>query len=641
MNSARNASRVCCETRKRGWRRVYPIAALLILTESFYLRPALLTGGVLTGIDYYHLHMRRLRFAREALFGAWHMLPAWYPREFLGAPFRANLQSFPWIPTRLVLLAFDPSVAYAVGVAMAAGLAALFTFLWCRRAGLSRLGAFAAGGTFAGAGYFASRVMAGHLPLLEAYPALPLLLWLVERGERRRDVVWLAMATACVVVAGHPQLPAYAAASALLYAVLKKRFRAAGAMMLGAGTTLAAWWPMLLLIGRSTRVLNLAAPENDISMPYRRLLALVVPGIDGWPHPVTISAVHQFAGYPNTAYFWDTVAYVGILPLVAIGALAVRCAVQRRMPEGRWAFLTALSVAAFVCALPLASPLLHVMPGTLLRSPARMLYIPTFGAAAATGAFVDWLGGVSWARYLVVAVLVTHFADLGWFCHRFVKVDPRDEHPAYFHEIVDRDSGDARIAEERFDQLHSNDDRHDDAGGFDSIFLADTYRGIMRVAGFPAETNEQDIDATVFPARALAAMAVKFAITGEPRPDLEFVATSDSVNLYRVANPAPRVHFAGEVDYRRPSSDEIVLRTRSGDAGVARIVESWDPGWSATVDGAPVAVRAVGEFGMGVAVPAGEHTVWLRYRTRGRATGMALSLISLAGLVVLIARKTR
>jgi hypothetical protein len=37
----------------------------------------------------------------------------------------------------------------------------------------------------AGAGFFASRVMAGHLPLLEAYPALPQLLWLVDRAVKR------------------------------------------------------------------------------------------------------------------------------------------------------------------------------------------------------------------------------------------------------------------------------------------------------------------------------------------------------------------------------------------------------------------------------------------------------------------------
>src|ERR1700735_1199812 len=109
---------------------------------------------------------------------------------------------------------------------MSAPVAPTLTVLYFRGAGLTRTGAVAAGGTFACAGYFASRVLAGHLPLLEAYPALPLLLWLVDRvfapeRERRRrfDVIALSFSSACVLLAGHPQLPAYALASAVLYAL--------------------------------------------------------------------------------------------------------------------------------------------------------------------------------------------------------------------------------------------------------------------------------------------------------------------------------------------------------------------------------------------------------------------------------------
>jgi hypothetical protein len=155
---------------------------MIALVGVVYLPPALFDGGrTLLGIDYQSLHAQRIAFARQAILSG-HGLPAWYPYDFLGAPFTANLQSFPWIPTRLLLLLLDPQVAYAAGVALAAALAAAFTFLFCRRAGLSRLGAAAAGWTFACAGFFSSRVAAGHLPLLEAYAALPLLLWAADRA---------------------------------------------------------------------------------------------------------------------------------------------------------------------------------------------------------------------------------------------------------------------------------------------------------------------------------------------------------------------------------------------------------------------------------------------------------------------------
>src|SRR3954470_21890356 len=84
--------------------------------------------------DYHYLHARRIRFAQEALFQH-HQLPAWYPRELMGTPFWSNLQNFPLIPTRLVLLWMDPLNVITAGVVLAAVLAALFTFLFLRSVG--------------------------------------------------------------------------------------------------------------------------------------------------------------------------------------------------------------------------------------------------------------------------------------------------------------------------------------------------------------------------------------------------------------------------------------------------------------------------------------------------------------------------
>jgi hypothetical protein len=688
----------------RRYASAWFVAALPVLTGIFYLRPGILLGtDALVGSDYGQLHIRRIRFAREALFGIRHTLPAWYPREVLGAPFAANLQSFPWIPTRLLLLPLDPSVAYAPAVFIAAALSAIFTFLFCRRAGLTHMGAFAAGGTFACAGYFASRVMAGHLPLLEAYPALPLLLWLVDRAfaperalRHRFDLGVLALSSACIVAAGHPQLPAYALASALLYTAWqreKKGWRIAGAITLGAGLALAVWWPMLLLIARSTRVLRLAAPDNDIAMPYARLLALIVPGIHGWPRPMELAETHLFSGYPNMAYFWDTASYIGILPLLAIAALLIACIVawiaRRRLPDARWTFLALLGSAAFLCSLPLASPLLHSLPGTLLRSPARLLYLSTFCAAVALGAGVDAFQRAWWPRPALVrtailaAALSLHFADLWGFAHWFIQTSPRDEDAPEFQAILDREADDYRIAQEREYALISNEDRFDDAGGFDSIFLARFYRGLLALTGDPSNVNRQWIDASTLPVKALEATGVRFVITSKTRPDLELVSSEEDSHLYRVANPAPRTVFFTEaqtqfvpeqripesfaanqqnlllpsgardylahsakaesatreaaVVYARPSSDEVLVRISSDQNGFVRVLEAFDPGWTATVDGKSAPLVPANGFAMAVPVPAGSHTVRLRYETPGRAMGTGLSLLSFALLAALIA----
>jgi hypothetical protein len=693
-------------TRPRGRYGFLAAAGLLGLVGVFYLRPEILSGaGQLAGMDYYQLHIRRIQFARQALFGKRHSLPGWYPHEVMGMPFAANMQSFPWIPTRLILLLLDPSVAYAAGVTIAAALSALFTYLYCRRAGMTRTGAVASGGTFACAGYFASRVLAGHLPLLEAYPALPLLLWLVDRAltpereiRRRFDLTVLSLCSACVLLAGHPQLPAYALVSAVFYAVWMGRgwlrARTTAALIVGGGLAMAAWWPMLLLIARSTRVLALAAPANDISMPYSRLLALVLPAIHGFPPPVDLADISPFRGYPNNAYFWDTASYVGLLPLMAIATLLGGCLFGRRLPERRWIFLFVLGTGALLCSLPLAGPILHLLPGTLLRSPARLLYLSTFCAAVALGAGVDafqqsqWPARAGLRTGLVAAALSLHFVDLWSFSHRFIQVIPREAVSMPFQGILDRQLDNGRIAQEWSEPFWLAD-RYDDLGGFDSIFLARFDRGLLALAGNPPDLNRQRIDASELPITALEAASVKFVLMTDTRSDLELVSSNDDGNLYRVANPAPRVHFfttddieyataraipelfatvarnhrtklllpvetrsysepsprlsgssrqgEAEIDYSRLSSDEILLQTKAEKPGYAYVVEAYDSGWSATVDQRDVPILPANGFAMAAFVPAGQHTVRLRYRTPGRATGEVLSLLSLGLLAGLIA----
>ncbi|HEY4085034.1 MAG TPA: hypothetical protein VGM43_03810 [Bryobacteraceae bacterium] len=654
--------------------------ATVLLAEAVYMRPEILSGkSSLMGSDYEMLHRLRLWFAQQWLFGPAHRLPAWNPHEVLGAPFAANLQAFPWIPTRFVLLLVDPSVAYGLGVAIAAGLAALFAFLYCRSLGLSRIGAGAAGWTFAAAGFFSSRVMAGHLPLLEAYPSLPLLLWLSDRAllrARRFDLGALALATACTVVAGHPQIPAYSVGAAFLYiwwrgrgSPLRPRLRVTAAMLLGIGLTLAAWWPMLLFIGRSTRILHLAPPDNDVFMPWSRLLALIVPGMQGWATPMDLSDQNPFTGYPNSSWFWDTASYIGLLPLIAIAGLAIRAVICRRLPDWRWRFLTVLGTASLLGALPVALPILHLLPGTLLRSPARLLYLSTFCAAAAVGAAVDSIRALPWPRRALHAalavILALHFADLWRFANRFVQTYPRDEGPAAFEVTLDREIGNGRIADQRDGNTPLYGERYDDAGGFDSVFLARYNRAWMALAGEPPDTNEQVFDASALPPRALEAFGVRFVI-GE--------------DLYRVPHPAPRVQLfpaaraefepqsqipeifaAGSWDrlllepsakqlipsgaaanipprlnYSRPSPDEIRIQASNSQPGFVYVLESFDPGWTASVDSAPAPVLPANGFAMAIPITPGVHAVRLTYETPGRGTGLLLSLTSLVLLGVLV-----
>ena len=296
------------------YRSVFAVLALLVLTECIYLRPVFLRGvGVLVGRDFDEMHIRRITFARNALFGMRHALPGWYPHEVLGSPFAANLQSFPWIPTRLLLLPLDPSVAYAAGVAMAAALAALFTWLYCRRAGLTPHGR---GGR--GLDVRVRRILLRRALWRDICRCWRLIRrsrfccgWRTarlapERGRRRRfDLAVLAVCTTCVVAAGHPQLPGICDGHRL-FSMRPGEAEGGCARECGARWRWAPVWlsryggRCLLLIGRSTRVLHWRRRINDIAMPYGRLLALVVPGsTDGrirwnWRTRILSPDTHRF-----------------------------------------------------------------------------------------------------------------------------------------------------------------------------------------------------------------------------------------------------------------------------------------------------------------------------------------------------------
>jgi hypothetical protein len=665
--------------------------AMIALTGALYLRPSILSGKMaMAGSDYLQLHMARMAFAEEGLFGPRHALPAWYPRELMGAPFAANLQSFPWIPTRLLLLLLRPEMAYAPGVALAALLSALFTYLFCRRAGLSELAAAASGWTFACAGFFASRVMAGHLPLLEAYPALPLLLWLADRAldparapRRRWDLGWLAVASTCVVLAGHPQIPAYAVGTALLYVIWRGRgwLRAKLTVVIGLGAAmgLAAWWPMLLLIQKSTRILDLDPPDNDVVFPYRRILALFVPGIDGWPAGF---GRRVFSGYPNGSYLFDTASYIGLAPIIAAAALLLVCCVRRRRPNGRFLFLAFVGSAAFLASLPLLDFLRHLSPAVIFRSPARLFYLTTFSLAVSLGAGVDAILALKMRRkpvYAAVAVvLVLHVFDLAGFSRPWIIPIPRPDIMGAEDLLLGRTVGDGRLATD-FAIWYSRR-RFDDIGTFDSLILAKPYRAILDLSGADLRRNLQIVNGAALAQPALRAGGVVLVLTKRFRDDLLLLARRSDLNVYSVPDPAPRASFfgpqsvkflsedtipgalrshvytpdlilmpqrsrttvdprqksEGSVAYSRPSTDEILLDVSAGGSGFVNVLESFDPGWSAEVDGQSAPVFAANGFTLAAPVPAGKHAVRFLYETPGRTLGIVLSLLAaglLAGLL--------
>jgi uncharacterized membrane protein YfhO len=89
------------------------------------------------------------------------------------------------------------------------------------------------------------------------------------------------------------------------------------------------------------------------------------------------------------------------------------------------------------------------------------------------------------------------------------------------------------------------------------------------------------------------------------------------------------------VTYERPSSDAIVVKVQTDQTGFLRVIESFDPGWHASVDGVPVRVLPADGFALAVRVEPGVHEVRFEYHTPGVMTGVTVSLVSFVLLVML------
>lgn len=680
--------------RRVDLKSVAAIALMILAVIAVYFPiPSGPNDNALWGADFFELHLYRIRFAQAALFGSSPHLPGWYPRELMGTPFWSNIQSFPFLPTRLILLGLDPLNLYPVAVSLGASLAALFTFLYARRVGLSRVAAAAGGWTFACAGFYASRVMAGHLPLLEVYGALPLLLWLIERYRaaapsrgRAIAIAWLGVACACLALAGHPQLPLYAGGAALIYVFIRLPWRDAlrAAAVMAAGGLCAGFvlWPMWLLIGRSTRVLALDPPTNDIAFPYSRLLAIVRPWGQGWPEAVARMPNVPFA-FKDPAYFWETVDYIGLLPLAAAAFLLVRALAARKRPSTPMLFLAVLASAGVLMSFPAArAPFAH-LPGTFLRSPARLFYFAEFGLAIALGAAVDrvlaWVTPErrAWVVPVIAIVLAAHVFDLGAHDRPFIRM------VAYNSTLKEADLnfakavGTGRVAIDSELRLPLNREL-DDIGYFDSIALAKPYRAILDLAGLSPRLNTQYLDGSQLDTRTLSTCGVKVVVTNKFNP-------AHAIKTYPIPNAAERVQFfplasaqfldeaqthqklrdphldlrhtimlppAAQVpadapaaamppsqappafQYARDDQGQITTSIQAGQPVYALWLDTWDPGWHATLDDAPAPILIADDAFMAVRIPAGTHTVRRNFSTPGAAAG---GLISLLGIVLLTA----
>jgi hypothetical protein len=99
---------------------------------------------------------------------------------------------------------------------------------------------------------------------------------------------------------------------------------------------------------------------------------------------------------------------------------------------------------------------------------------------------------------------------------------------------------------------------------------------------------------------------------------------------------APGGDTAGRVRWLTDSADEIRLEVRSDKPAWLVVLDSWDPGWSASIDGnATDIVRADYNF-RAVRVPAGTSTIRMSYQPPGLVLGAVVSGVTVAVIVAVL-----
>jgi hypothetical protein len=99
---------------------------------------------------------------------------------------------------------------------------------------------------------------------------------------------------------------------------------------------------------------------------------------------------------------------------------------------------------------------------------------------------------------------------------------------------------------------------------------------------------------------------------------------------------APRPGFHGEARLLAFGPERLQVRARLDGPGHLLVVEGWESGWRASVDGAEQPVLRANAAFRAVALPPGTHVVDMTYRPRPAAAGAALSAATL-GLFLLAA----
>ncbi|HWQ52656.1 MAG TPA: hypothetical protein VN442_03155 [Bryobacteraceae bacterium] len=671
-------------------------AAFLLAAAVVFFRKVLFQGDYTFPWDflYYHYPLSSL-MTRAFASGEF---PLWDTSTYCGRPFYALLQSQAFYPPAILTslagaVAGERRVLYLLELQAVAHvfLAGLFTFGLLRALRVGVAAALAGALVYQLGAFFTSQ--AQHLGAVDAAAWMPLA-WhaviLLGRGFTWRRMALLVAALAMSFLAGFTAVTIVVFGSAGMLALALAAVRSAPVGLPFYVIAGAAWaalvsaiqlFPTMELAGLSVAAQR-AQYGNGSGMPLEALITLLWPnwwgvfefGTVEWKLPFNATFVYLYCGIPALVF--------------AVAALVRRAGRQTAVFAG---LAVAFAFWMLGNSTVVGRTLVPLLPGTLRGAMyvefAMAAFVLALAVLAGLGADA-LLAGRGRALHAAVVLLVA--ADLVWAGSGrpfntsrgagidFAQIDGVREIPAVLRDLSRRTTPPARIDNMGGSSTWTGCSPLFDvpsANGDDPFALT----RLIEVRNIFGQGNPweryRDVVAPGSPVLDLLNVEYLVARTGAPSHGLERAANVPGMAVYRnpgalprfflvgrthraanladavalmrapefdpseeavVEGVAVRAEGSGTVRVKRYGTREIELETEAALPALLVTSEAWYPGWRAWVDGSGQPLILTNAAFRGLEIPAGRHTVRMRFDPpvlwRSGMVSLA-ALLALAGLV--------
>ncbi|MEK7573061.1 MAG: YfhO family protein [Patescibacteria group bacterium] len=316
-------------------------------------------------------------------------IPLWNPYNFSGAPLLANFQSAVFYPLNILYRVLPQIWAWSALVVLQPFLAAIFTFLYARKIGISKTGSVFAGVSFAFSSFMSAWLeynTIGHVILW-----LPLLLFSAENLIENKEIKWKLLFVFSLIAslfAGHVQIFAYLLCFLILYLVYRSLYfgkNIGGNLLLFSVLIILSLGIGSIQLIPGTELLKESARSYH---PYEFLINKIL--IQPWQ--LIMFFVPDFFGNPATRNYWLSDTYVG--KVTSIGLVSVFFVLisifSKQNKFKNFYVLTSLLVLIFSTRNPLTEILYKFqIPLISSSSPTLGIFLFCFGVSILAGIGVD------------------------------------------------------------------------------------------------------------------------------------------------------------------------------------------------------------------------------------------------------------